>query len=237
MKDALLIALGVVLTLLSNFLLDFFRRKRQKNEGRAHLSDLLLRLRGDLLWVAMLYEAPKDVTDPLGCPTTFFEFPRKLSKQSWELANSTRNELPVEALGELEHLDEILQRATSHQDVARSKISRDPSTGKFSQVNVDDGTVVASPASCVSALFLVGYLTHHAIRTYYFGIGPTRFTGEGIARPIYLTILTSHTILATLIGPFVILTLRRGLKGWYESHKKLARGSFIRSGCTFRSPV
>ncbi len=78
-------------------------------------------------------------------------------------------------------------------------------------------------ASSVSALFLVGYLTHHAIRTYYFGLGPTRFTGEGIARPIYLTILTSHTILATLIGPFVILTLRRGLKGWYESHKKLAR--------------
>ena len=78
-------------------------------------------------------------------------------------------------------------------------------------------------ASSVSALFLVGYLTHHAIRTYFFGLGPTRFTGEGIARPIYLTILTSHTILATLIGPFVILTLRRGLKGWYESHKKLAR--------------
>lgn len=144
MKEALLIALGVVLTLLSSFLLDFVRRKRQKNEGRAHLADLLLRLRGDLLWVAMLYEAPKDVTDPLGCPTTFFEFPRKLSKQTWELANSNRNELPVGAVGELEHLDEILQRAASHQDVARSKISRDPSIGKFAQVNVDDGKVVAS---------------------------------------------------------------------------------------------
>lgn len=78
-------------------------------------------------------------------------------------------------------------------------------------------------ASCISALFLVGYLTHHAIRTYYFGLGPTRFAGEGIARPIYFTILTSHTILAAVIGPFVILTLRRGLKGWYDSHKKLAR--------------
>lgn len=78
-------------------------------------------------------------------------------------------------------------------------------------------------ASSVSALFLVCYLTHHALRTYYFGLGPTRFTGEGIIRPIYFTILTSHTILAAIIGPFVILTLRRGLKGWYESHKKLAR--------------
>jgi len=78
-------------------------------------------------------------------------------------------------------------------------------------------------ASSVSALFLVSYLSHHALRTYYFGLGPTRFTGEGIIRPIYFTILTSHTILAALIGPFVVLTLRRGLKGWYDSHKKLAR--------------
>ncbi len=81
-------------------------------------------------------------------------------------------------------------------------------------------------ASIVSAVFLVGYLTHHAIRTYYLGLGPTRFTGEGIIRPIYFSILTSHTILAALIGPFVIVTLRRGLKGWYESHKKLARFVF-----------
>ena len=78
-------------------------------------------------------------------------------------------------------------------------------------------------ASSVSALFLVMYVAHHALRTYYFGLGPTKFTGEGIIRPIYFTILTSHTILATVIGPFVIVTLRRGLKGWYDSHKKLAR--------------
>ena len=78
-------------------------------------------------------------------------------------------------------------------------------------------------ASSVSALFLVMYLLHHALRSYYFGLGPTKFTGEGIIRPIYFTILTSHTILAAVIGPFIIVTLRRGLKGWYESHKKLAR--------------
>lgn len=79
-------------------------------------------------------------------------------------------------------------------------------------------------AACsVSALFLVGYLTHHALRTYYFGLGPTRFTGEGIIRPIYFTILTSHTILAAVIGPFVILTLVRGLKGRFDAHRKIAR--------------
>lgn len=78
-------------------------------------------------------------------------------------------------------------------------------------------------ASTVSALFLVSYLTHHAIRTYYFGLGPTRFTGEGFVRPVYFTILTSHTILAALVAPFVIVTLWRALKGRYDAHKKLAR--------------
>ena len=78
-------------------------------------------------------------------------------------------------------------------------------------------------ASSISALFLVCYLTHHAIRTYYFGRGPTKFAGEGIAKPIYFTILLSHTILAAVIGPFVILTLWRGLKGRFDAHKRIAR--------------
>ena len=78
-------------------------------------------------------------------------------------------------------------------------------------------------ASIVSAVFLVGYLTHHAIRTYYFGLGPTRFTGEGLIRPVYFTILTSHTILAALVTPFVLRTLWLGLKGRFDKHRRLAR--------------
>ena len=78
-------------------------------------------------------------------------------------------------------------------------------------------------ASAVSALFLVSYITHHAVRTYYFGLGPSRFTGQGIIRPIYFTLLTSHTILATLITPFVLVTLYRGLSGQVDKHRRLAR--------------
>jgi uncharacterized membrane protein YozB (DUF420 family) len=78
-------------------------------------------------------------------------------------------------------------------------------------------------ASTISALFLVSYVTHHALRTYYFGLGPTRFAGTGLARPIYFTILTSHTILAAVVGPFVIATLYRALKGRFDDHKRLAR--------------
>lgn len=78
-------------------------------------------------------------------------------------------------------------------------------------------------ACTISAIFLISYVTHHAIRTYYFGLGPTKFTGEGLAKPIYFTILTSHTILAALVAPFVVWTLIRALKGKFELHKKLAR--------------
>ena len=78
-------------------------------------------------------------------------------------------------------------------------------------------------ASCVSALFLVCYVTYHVLRTTVYGLGPSKFTGEGLIRPVYFTILTSHTILATLVTPFVLVTLYRGLKGKYESHKRLAR--------------
>lgn len=74
-----------------------------------------------------------------------------------------------------------------------------------------------------STLFLICYLTHHALRTYYLGLGPTRFTGEGIARPIYFTILTTHTILAAVVAPLVLLTLYRAIKGKFELHRKIAR--------------
>ncbi|HSI88102.1 MAG TPA: DUF420 domain-containing protein [Pyrinomonadaceae bacterium] len=78
-------------------------------------------------------------------------------------------------------------------------------------------------ALIVSGLFLVSYVTHHALRSYYFGIGPTRFTGEGLIRPVYFTILTSHTILAALVGPFILIAVWNALKGRFDKHKRIAR--------------
>jgi uncharacterized membrane protein YozB (DUF420 family) len=78
-------------------------------------------------------------------------------------------------------------------------------------------------ASILSGLFLVSYITYHSLRTYYFGLGPTRFGGTGLSRPVYFTILTSHTFLATAVAPFVVWTLWRALKGNFEKHKRLAR--------------
>ncbi|MGI8787501.1 MAG: DUF420 domain-containing protein [Pyrinomonadaceae bacterium] len=81
-------------------------------------------------------------------------------------------------------------------------------------------------AFTLSSIFLICYLIYHALRTYYFGLGPTKFTGEGIVRPIYFTILTTHTILAVVIAPFILVTLWRALKGKFEIHRKLAQYVF-----------
>ncbi len=73
-----------------------------------------------------------------------------------------------------------------------------------------------------SSLFLISYLVYHVG----FGAGVTRFTGTGWVRTAYHTILISHTILAVTIVPFVIVTLRRGLRGEFLRHRRIARWTF-----------
>ncbi len=68
-----------------------------------------------------------------------------------------------------------------------------------------------------STLFLVCYLTYH-----YFH-GATRFPGVGIVRTFYLGLLASHTVLAAVIVPLVLVTLFRALRGKFELHRQIAR--------------
>ncbi len=68
-----------------------------------------------------------------------------------------------------------------------------------------------------STLFLISYLTYH-----YFH-GATHFPGQGIARPVYFTILISHTILAVVIVPLVLVTLYRAVRKDFVRHQKIAR--------------
>jgi putative membrane protein len=72
-------------------------------------------------------------------------------------------------------------------------------------------------ALTASVVFLISYVVYHAHH------GTTRFAGQGIARPIYFTILTTHTFLAAVIVPFVIITTRRALRGDFARHKAIAR--------------
>lgn len=75
-------------------------------------------------------------------------------------------------------------------------------------------------ALCVSILFLASYLTYH------YHHGSTRFLGTGLARPIYFTVLTSHTILAIVIVPLVTLTFYRAFRGDFLRHRRIARITF-----------
>lgn len=68
-----------------------------------------------------------------------------------------------------------------------------------------------------SAVFLACYLTYH----YFYGT--TRFPGHGAVRPVYFTILISHTVLAAAIVPLVVTTLYRALRGRFALHRRIAR--------------
>ena len=46
--------------------------------------------------------------------------------------------------------------------------------------------------------------------------GVVYFRDTGLIRTLYLTILTTHTILAAPFPVLAIITLRRGLKGWFQ---------------------
>lgn len=73
-------------------------------------------------------------------------------------------------------------------------------------------------AFSTSTLFLISYLWYH-----FSGTLITKFTGEGIARVVYFTILISHSVLALAVPPMAILSLWRGLKMDKVRHRKIAR--------------
>jgi putative membrane protein len=72
-------------------------------------------------------------------------------------------------------------------------------------------------AFTVSVLFLLSYLTYH------YHAGATRFSGHGWVRPVYFTILISHTALAALVPFLALITLFRALKEQFPRHRWIAR--------------
>ncbi len=77
-------------------------------------------------------------------------------------------------------------------------------------------------ALTVSAVFLTSYVTSKTI----IGLDSVHFSGQGPIRWIYFFILTTHTVLAAALTPFVLVTAWRALKGRFELHKRLARVVF-----------
>jgi putative membrane protein len=69
-----------------------------------------------------------------------------------------------------------------------------------------------------SALFLGSYLTYHFTVK-----AVTRFLEPAWFRPIYLTILLTHTVAAAAIVPLVLVTVIRALRQQFDRHKTVAR--------------
>jgi len=77
--------------------------------------------------------------------------------------------------------------------------------------------IAAFVTSCV---FLSCYLYYHA------HVGSVHFRGPGWSRPMYFSILISHTALAIVIVPLVITSLVLGLRSKFERHRRIARWTY-----------
>lgn len=82
---------------------------------------------------------------------------------------------------------------------------------------VDRHKACMGAALVISALFLTSYLYYHS------QVGSIRFTAEGWVRPVYFTILITHTVLAAAVVPLALVTVWRALKARFDSHRRIAR--------------
>jgi uncharacterized membrane protein YozB (DUF420 family) len=77
--------------------------------------------------------------------------------------------------------------------------------------------VLMISAFAVSSVFLVSYLVYH------YRVGHVAFQGQGWIRPVYFVLLTTHTILAVVIVPMILVTLRRAWLERFDRHRAIAR--------------
>jgi putative membrane protein len=75
-------------------------------------------------------------------------------------------------------------------------------------------------AFAFSTLFLVGYITHHALH------GDVRYPLHAAFRTFYLWLLASHIILAVVALPLILVTFFFSLSGRIPQHRKVARWTF-----------
>ena len=68
-----------------------------------------------------------------------------------------------------------------------------------------------------STAFLISYLAYH------YRVGHVPFQGQGWIRPVYFTLLLTHTVLAAVIVPMIIITLRRAWLERFDKHRIIAR--------------
>ncbi len=116
-------------------------------------------------------------------------------------------------------LDEIIPYLPHFQAILNTCAALLLSTGYYfiKKDNRDAHKKCMIIALLVSTVFMISYLTYHA------EVGYTPFTGQGMIRPFYFTMLASHVILAALIVPMVLTTAYFALTGNFKKHPRIAR--------------
>lgn len=75
-------------------------------------------------------------------------------------------------------------------------------------------------AFVVSSAFLACYLYYH------YHVGSVHFRGQGWSRPLYFSILISHTVLAGIVVPMILITFGFALSNRFDRHRRLARWTY-----------
>ena len=75
-------------------------------------------------------------------------------------------------------------------------------------------------AFALSTLFLLSYITHHAMH------GDSHYPGHSAMRTVYLVLLASHVLLSVVALPFVLVTFFFSLTGRFPQHRRIARITF-----------
>ena len=85
---------------------------------------------------------------------------------------------------------------------------------------------IAAHRACMLAAFTCSTIFLACYLYYHFHAGVIKFQGHGWIRPVYFTLLLSHTILAVVVVPMVLVTLARALRSDFIRHRAIARWTY-----------
>ncbi len=115
----------------------------------------------------------------------------------------------------------IRRRSSIVSIAAKEKLTQRASSPLTTDPAVRRHVVCMLAAVATSVVFLTSYLVYH------YQAGSMPFRGVGVLRICYLTILVSHTLLATLgVVPLVTVTLTRAVRKDFHGHRLIAQVTF-----------
>jgi len=91
---------------------------------------------------------------------------------------------------------------------------------QIKQKKIQNHKKIMIAAFCVSIVFLICYLVYH------YNVLSVPFKNPSWFRPIYLTLLGTHVLLAITVPVFATISLRRGLRRDDAKHKKIVKYTY-----------